>query len=65
MATVKVLKEFNDKHTNELHHVGDTFEADDSRIAEIQSVSMHLIQVLPDADEAPVKKTTRSRKKVD
>lgn len=43
---VKVLKEFVDKYSQQLHKVGDTFEADENRIAEINQVSDKLIQVI-------------------
>lgn len=59
MAKIKVKKEFVDIHTNILHPVGEVFEADEKRIAEILGKDKRLIQVLK--DEEPAKK---SRKKV-
>ena len=58
MAKVKVINEFNDKHTGELHKIGEVFEADEARIAEIMEVSKHLIEV--QQEEEPAK---RPRKK--
>ena len=58
MAKVKVVESFIDVHTRELHPVGEVFEATDERIAEIQSVSANLIEVVSGA-EAPVKKTRK------
>lgn len=45
---VKVTKEFVDKYSHELHKVGDVFEADDARIAEINKGSVKYIQVVED-----------------
>lgn len=45
MAIVKVINEFTDKHTGELHNVGEEFEADEGRIDEIMKVSKHLIEI--------------------
>jgi hypothetical protein len=55
MAKVKVLESFRDVHTGMIHPVGEVFEATEERIAEIQSVSADLIEVVSGA-EAPVKK---------
>ena len=59
MAKVKVINEFNDKHTGKLHKIGEVFEADEARIAEIMEVSKHLIEVQEDKEPAK-----RPRKKV-
>ena len=58
MAKVKVLESFMDIHTKALHPVGEVFEATEERIAEIQSVSTKLIEVVSGA-EAPAKKTRK------
>ena len=46
MAKVKVMESFIDVHTKALHNVGEVFEATEERIAEIQSVSAKLIEVV-------------------
>lgn len=58
MAKVKVINEFNDKHTGKLHKIGEVFEADEARIAEIMEVSKHPIEVQEEKEHAK-----RSRKK--
>lgn len=45
MAKVKVLQDFYDIHTGKKHPVGEVFEADEARIAEIKKVDASLIQV--------------------
>ena len=52
---VRVLKQFVDIHTNEVHAVGQVFEASEDRVKEIQSKDGDLIEVV---------RTPRSRKKV-
>lgn len=52
MAKVKVINEFNDKHTGKLHKIGEVFEADEARIAEIMEVSKHLIEVQEEKEHA-------------
>ena len=46
MAKVKVLESFVDVHTKKLHPVGEVFEANEERIAEIQSVNVNLIELV-------------------
>ena len=46
MAKVKVLETFIDIHTGKKHPVGEVFEADEARIAEIKKVDEGLIQVM-------------------
>lgn len=58
MVKVKVLMSFEDIHTKKIHPVGEVFEATEERIAEIQSVSAKLIEVVS-GEEAPVKKTRK------
>jgi hypothetical protein len=58
MEKVKVLVSFIDIHTNEVHPVGEVFEATEERIAEIQSVSSKLIEVVS-GEEAPAKKARK------
>lgn len=55
MTKVKVVNEFYDKYTKRLHKVGQSFEADEARIAEIMEVSRHLIEV----QKEPVKRTKK------
>lgn len=47
MMQVKVNKEFVDIHTKKLHPVGEVFEVDDKRLAEIQKVDKNMVQVIP------------------
>jgi hypothetical protein len=54
MAKVKVVESFVDIHTRAVHPIGEVFEATEERIAEIQSVSADLIEVVSD-----VKKTRK------
>lgn len=69
---VKVKISFIDKHTNVVHKVGEVFEADDARVAEIKNVNPDLIEVQKSAsvseseksEEEEVKKTSRRKKKV-
>lgn len=56
---VKVNKEFVDKHTGELHKVGEIFEVTDKRLAEIQKVDKDMVQV---AEPAPVSSTSDDSK---
>lgn len=42
---VKTVKSFIDKHTKKVHLVGDTFEVDDKRLAEIKKVG-NLVEVV-------------------
>ena len=46
---VKVIKEFVDKHTNELHSVGSIFECGETRFKEIQEAGSYI-------EPVPVKK---------
>lgn len=50
-----VKETFNDKHTGELHKVGDILEITDERFAEILTVAT-LVEAIPEdtGDEAPV-----------
>jgi hypothetical protein len=57
MAKVKVLNEFIDIHTGNLHKIGDVFEADDTRIAEIMKTNKDLIMIQEEVKE--VKKTRK------
>lgn len=57
MAKVKVINEFNDKHTGKLHKIGEVFEADEARIAEIMEVSKYLIEV--QEEKEPAKRTRK------
>ena len=49
MAMIKVKKSFIDAHTGVNHPVGETFEATDERIAEINKVSPDLIEIVKKA----------------
>lgn len=49
---VKVIKEFIDKHTGELHTVGSSFECDESRYNEILESGLY---VEPVQEKAKVK----------
>lgn len=62
MAKVKVTNTFIDIHTNQTHQIGDVFEADDARIAEIKKVRNDLIEVLSDTADAGHKSTGRKKK---
>lgn len=57
MAKIKVMQSFIDIHTDAVHKVGEIFEADEKRIAEIQSVSPDLIKVME--EKKPTPKRTR------
>lgn len=64
---VEVKERFIDKHTDQVHHVGDILEVTEERLAEIQNVSDKLVQVIHEQEqktvpEEPMKKS-RSRKK--
>lgn len=64
---VEVKERFIDKHTDQVHHVGDILEISEERLAEIQNVSDKLVQVIHEQEQEtvpaePVKKS-RSRKK--
>ena len=55
---VRVLKEFVDIHTNELHKKDTVFEANKKRIKEIQQVDKELIEIVnEDGDKAADSKT--------
>lgn len=41
---VRVLKKFKDKHTGNIHKVGEVFRASKERFAEIQSVDKNLVE---------------------
>lgn len=63
----EVKERFIDKHTDQVHHVGDILEVTEERLAEIQKVSDKLVQVIQEQEqesvsEEPMKKS-RSRKK--
>jgi hypothetical protein len=62
---LKVLKEFYDKYTGLLHEAGETIEADENRLKEIQSVSARLVEVEPEEVEAAdAVKSPKKKKKV-
>jgi hypothetical protein len=62
MAKVKVMMSFGDRHTKQMHPVGEVFEASEERILEIKSVDPDLIQVIL---ESSVEEPKRKRKKVE
>ena len=47
---VKVLEKIRDKHTGEIHKVGDVFKVTKKRLAEIESVSKDLVEVIEKAE---------------
>ena len=61
MARIKVLRPFIDIHTKNRHPVGEVFEANSERIAEICAVDPCLIQIV--SDEHVVEAPKRKRKK--
>ena len=57
---VKTIREFVDKHTNELHEVGSTFDVTAKRLKEIQSVGdfvQEVEDVKPEKDDKKERKT--------
>lgn len=56
---LKVLVKFIDKHTGNLHNVGEVFEATEERLQEIMSVGNYVSVV---EEEAPKKKRKRRKK---
>lgn len=42
---VKVIKEFVDKYSNELHKVGSKFECDEKRLKEIERAGAYVVPV--------------------
>lgn len=48
---VKVLKEFIDVHTEELHKVGDVMEITEERFAEIKKVNADLVKKVMEAQK--------------
>lgn len=62
---VKVIREFKDKHTNELHELGSTFDVTNKRFKEIQSVGDFVQEikeeVKPDKPEKAVKKERKTK----
>ncbi|WP_302626811.1 hypothetical protein [uncultured Eubacterium sp.] len=58
---VKVLKEFIDIHTNELHKKDTFFEANKKRIKEIQQVDKELIEVVNKKENEDGDKTKDSK----
>lgn len=52
---VKVVREFIDKHTRELHKVGDTFECKNERFKEIEKTGHYVVEV----KNEPVKAETK------
>jgi hypothetical protein len=63
---LKVLKEFYDRYTGLLHEAGETIEADENRLKEIQSVSARLVEVEPEevAADTEAVKSPKKKKKV-
>lgn len=60
---VKVIREFVDKHTNELHEVGSTFDVTAKRLKEIQSVGDFVQEVKEvKSDEKKTDKKERKTK---
>lgn len=47
---VKVLEKFRDKHTGEIHKVDDVLKVTKKRLAEIESVSKDLVEVIEKAE---------------
>ena len=66
---VKVLREFIDKYTKQLHKVGEEFEVDEKRFEEIQTVGNLVVKVEePEIVEEPTEeveetKPTKGKKK--
>lgn len=64
---VEIKERFIDKHTDQVHHVGDILEVTEERLAEIQNVSDKLVQVIHEQEQKTVPeehmKKSRSRKK--
>lgn len=58
---VKVIREFVDKHTNELHEVGSTFDVTAKRLKEIQSVGDFVQEV--EEVKSDEKKTDKKERK--
>lgn len=58
---VKVIREFMDKHTNELHEVGSVFDVTAKRLKEIQSVGDFVQEVKEDKSDE--KKTVKKERK--
>jgi hypothetical protein len=59
---VKVLYPFYDINKCVNRHVGETFEADKTRIAEIKKVNADLIEVVEEEKQTEKKTTKRSKK---
>ncbi len=47
---VRVLEKFRDKHTGEIYKVGDVLKVTKKRLAEIESVSKDLVEVIEKAE---------------
>lgn len=67
MKRVKVLIPFTDKVTGEKRKVDDIIDMTEERIAEVKAVSVNMILVVGEAEEAqeepkPKKTTTRKKK---
>lgn len=58
---VKVIREFVDKHTNELHPVGSVFNVTAKRMKEIQSAG-DFVQEIKEVKEPEVKSEKTDRK---
>lgn len=58
---VKTIREFVDKHTNELHEVGSTFDVTAKRLKEIQSVGDFVQEV--EEVKSDEKKTDKKERK--
>ena len=58
---VKTIREFVDKHTNELHKVGSTFDVTAKRLKEIQSVGDFVQEV--EEVKSDEKKTDKKERK--
>ena len=55
---VKVLKKFIDRHTGEVHKIGDTLNIKKDRLEEIKRVDESLVEEIPEA-KAPKKATKK------
>lgn len=60
---IKVVSEFIDKHTSELHKVGDIIECDEKRLAEINHARKGLVQVIEENEPVKEQKNASKKKK--
>lgn len=62
---IKVISEFKDRHTDEIHKVGDVLDVTAERLVEIESAQKGIVAVVNDVTDEPAKeqKVSRTKKK--